>query len=39
MVSSSSFSIFKKKGFIDVRILRGGLDSWKNENLPTEQNK
>ena len=39
MVSSSSFSIFKKKGFTDVRIIRGGLDSWKHENLPTEQNK
>ena len=39
MVSSSNSSIFRKKGFSDFRILRGGLDSWKQENLPTEQNK
>ncbi len=39
MVSSSNSSIFKKKGFTEFKILRGGLDSWKQENLPTEQKK
>ena len=39
MVSSSKAPIFKKKGFTDFKILRGGLDSWKQENLPTEQKK
>ncbi len=37
MTSSSNVALFKKKGFSDLKILRGGLDSWKQENLPTEQ--
>ena len=31
--------VFKKNGFTDFKILRGGLDSWKQENLPIEQKK
>lgn len=37
MTSSSNAALFKNKGFSDVRILRGGLESWKQENLPIEQ--
>ena len=37
MVSSTSSAVFRKKGFTDLKILRGGLDGWKQENLPIEQ--
>lgn len=34
--SAAAYSILKRHGFHNAKLLKGGLQSWKNENLPVE---